>query len=159
MYLVALAGFTAASASAAPVQTEHTVSQLVAEGPAVPGQPLWVALDQKLQDGWHTYWINPGDSGLPTEVNWTLPAGWKAGPLNFPAPHRFTTGPLVNYGYEKATRILARLDVPADAKPGSTVTLTAAANWLICADVCVPEDATLTLDVPVTAGGSPDPAV
>ncbi|MDG3442170.1 protein-disulfide reductase DsbD family protein [Nitrospirillum amazonense] len=160
---VALAGLAISPAWSAPVQTEHTVSQLVAEGPAVPGQPLWVALDQKLQDGWHTYWINPGDSGLPTEVNWTLPAGWKAGPLNFPAPHRFTTGPLVNYGYEKATRVLARLDVPADAKPGGTVTLTAAANWLICADVCVPEDATLTLDVPVaapgTASGAPDPAV
>lgn len=156
---LALAGLAGGPALAAPVKTEHTLSQLVAEGPAVPGQPLWVAMDQTLQDGWHTYWINPGDSGLPTEVTWTLPAGWSAGPLTFPAPHRFTTGPLVNYGYEKATRILARLDVPADAKPGETVTLTAAANWLICADVCVPEDATLTLDVPVAASGTADPAV
>ncbi|WP_044564643.1 protein-disulfide reductase DsbD [Azospirillum sp. B4] len=152
--LLALASLAAAPAGAAPVRTEHTVSQLVPEGAAVPGQPLWVALDQTLQDGWHTYWVNPGDSGLPTEVTWTLPPGWTAGPLNFPAPHRFTTGPLVNYGYEKATHILARLDVPADAKPGATVTLTAAANWLICADVCVPEDATLTLDVPVAAPGA-----
>ncbi|MBB6249738.1 protein-disulfide reductase DsbD family protein [Nitrospirillum iridis] len=152
-----VAGIT--GARAAPVQTEHTLSQLVAEGAAVPGQPLWVALDQKLQDGWHTYWINPGDSGLPTEVTWTLPPGWKAGPLDFPAPHRFTTGPLVNYGYEKATRVLVRLDVPADARPGGTVTLTAAANWLICADVCVPEDATLTLDVPVASSAAPDAAV
>ncbi|MDE1149620.1 MAG: protein-disulfide reductase DsbD family protein [Azospirillaceae bacterium] len=143
-------------ASAEPVHTEHTVSRLVAEGPAVPGRPLWVMLDQTLQDGWHTYWVNPGDSGLPTEVNWTLPAGWTAGPLNFPAPHRFTTGPLVNYGYDKATHVLARLDVPADAKPGTNVSLTAAANWLICADVCVPEDATLTLDVPVAAAVAND---
>lgn len=148
------------------VATDHVTTTLVAEGPARPGQPLWLAFEQKLIPDWHTYWVNPGDSGLPTEITWTLPTpAWRADAPLFPAPHRFTTGPLVNYGYADHVTLLARVDVPADARPGLPVHLNAAVAYLVCADVCVPENITLGLDVPVVAstapagaGGGADPA-
>ncbi len=98
---------------------------------------------------WHTYWQVPGDSGLPTRIEWQLPAGFTAGPIDWPYPHRLPAGPLVNFGYEGETLLLTRVQVPANLATGKTVTLTAKAEWLECKDVCIPGSADLSLTLPV----------
>jgi thiol:disulfide interchange protein DsbD len=124
-----------------------------------PGQTTHVALRQTIQKGWHTYWRNPGDSGEATRIAWSLPAGWTASPFIWPAPHRLPFGPLVNYGYEGEVLLPVAVTAPAGAAPGSTVTLKAKADFLVCADICVPESADLQIALPVTAGAAPpDPA-
>ena len=143
-------------AAAMPVNAGHLVADLVpaAQGIA-PGQSIHIALRQKIQKGWHTYWRNAGDSGEATRATWTLPTGWSVSDFTWPTPHRLPVGPLVNYGYEGEVLLPMTLSAPAAARPGETVTLTAKAQFLVCADVCVPEDATLTLNLPVTPGPAP----
>jgi thiol:disulfide interchange protein len=144
-------------AQAAPVNTGHLVAELVPQAQGVaPGQTIHVALRQKIQKGWHTYWRNAGDSGEATQIKWTLPAGWSAGDFVWPAPHRLPIGPLVNYGFEDEVYLPVPITAPATARPGETVTLNAAAAFLVCAEICVPEDAKLSLTLPVTAGPAAD---
>lgn len=119
-------------------------------GEVAPGGTLTVALEENIRPSWHTYWVNPGEAGLPTTIDWTLPAGWHAGPIEWPAPKRLPVGPLMNYGYEGKVWLLQRLSAPADARPGTIVTLKAHASWLVCQEVCIPEDETLSLDVAVS---------
>lgn len=140
------------AAQAAVFKTDHVTAELVAEQTAVqPGQTLRVGLKIDHQPHWHTYWRNPGDSGLPTTVNWTLPAGASISDIQWPAPHRLPVGPLVNYGYENQLLLPQTLTVPANATPGSTLLLRAQANWLVCKDVCIPEGGELTLQLPVVS--------
>lgn len=151
----AVALFTAA-ALAQPVRTEHAQAELIAATDAiVPGKPLSVALRIKHDEGWHTYWQVPGDSGLPTRITWHLPAGWRASPLNWPLPKRLRVGPLVNYGYEGEVLLLAELMPPATLALGEAVTLAARADWLICKDICIPDGADLKLALPVRADAAP----
>lgn len=146
----------AAGAGAQPVNTGHLKAELVAATQGVaPGQTIHVALRQQIQKGWHTYWRNAGDSGEATRIKWSLPAGWSASDFTWPTPHRLPVGPLVNYGYEGEVLLPVSLTAPADLKPGQTVSLKAAAAFLVCAEVCVPEDANLTLALPVTDGPAP----
>ena len=106
-----------------------------------PGGTLTIALEQVIRAGWHTYWINPGDVGQATSIDWALPAGWKAGELQWATPKRLPVGPFMDYGYEGKVWLLTNVDVPADAKVGATVPLKATAHFLVCQQVCVPEDA------------------
>ena len=148
-----LAGSAAVAAHAGPVvKTGHVAADLAAETvAAAPGGTLTIALHQVIAPGWHTYWRNPGDAGQPTAIAWTLPAGWRAGPIRWPAPERFLAGPIMNYVYTREVYLPVSLSVPADAKPGQTVPLKAAVTWLVCKDICIPEQATLALDVPIKA--------
>lgn len=140
---------------AQPVKTEHVTAELVAERSAVqPGQSLRIGLRLQHIPHWHTYWRNPGDSGLPTTLTWTLPAGSEAGEIEWPAPQRLPIGPLVNYGYEGELLLPLVFTAPADAQPGSTLNLQAKATWLVCRDVCIPESAALRLQLPVVGGGA-----
>jgi thiol:disulfide interchange protein len=134
-------------------------ARLVAEDLAVPpGGSITVALEENIRDGWHTYWINPGDAGAPTEIKWALEQGWSTDPIQWPTPKRLPVGPLMDYGYEGKPWLLQKLTVPADAKLGDVVTLKASVDWLVCKDICVPEDTTLSL--PVKIGPiAPDPSV
>ena len=155
---VALMG--AGPVAAQPVKTDHVTAELVAERSAVqPGQALRIGLRLQHIPHWHTYWRNPGDSGLPTTLTWTLPAGSQAGEIEWPAPTRLPIGPLVNYGYEGELLLPLVYTAPADARPGTTLTLHAQATWLVCKDVCIPENAALTLQLPVVAGGGASDAV
>src|SRR5579883_1602454 len=134
------------------VATENVKARLIAETRSIaPAGSAWVALVLDIRDGWHTYWKNPGDSGQATRLSWTLPPGWSASEIHWPTPHRFELAPLVNYGYAHQAVHLVELQAPAGAAPGTTVTLHAKASWLVCADVCIPESAELTLPLPVTA--------
>jgi thiol:disulfide interchange protein/DsbC/DsbD-like thiol-disulfide interchange protein len=140
------------------VKTEHVEAQLVSDqSSAQPGKPILVGLKLRMVEHWHTYWKNPGDSGLPTRIQWTLPAGWKASPIEWPYPSPLPVGPLMNYGYEDDVVLLSHLTPPADAKPG-TANIRAHAEWLVCKDICVPEKGELELSLPVsTAPPAPDP--
>ncbi|WP_310468952.1 protein-disulfide reductase DsbD domain-containing protein [Sphingomonas sp.] len=112
--------------------------ELVAEGPARPGGEVELAIVMRTRPGWHGYWQNPGDAGLPMRVDWQLPPGVSIGPLRYPVPTRLTVAGLMNYVYERDYAILARLKVP----PGATgqLRIAAKAEWLACTDkVCVPE--------------------
>src|ERR1700743_505763 len=154
LLLIGLLTVTPAIAQDAPLKVH---ARLVAEDKAVPpGGTVTVALEEKIAPGWHTYWKNPGDAGAPTDIQWTLPPGWKAGAIQWPRPKRLPVGPLMDYGYEGTPWLLTTLTAPADAK--GPVTLHAHASWRVCQQICVPEDATLTLTLPV-GPQSPDPAV
>jgi thiol:disulfide interchange protein/DsbC/DsbD-like thiol-disulfide interchange protein len=155
-----LAGLVrAVPALANPVRTERVTATLESEVAAVaPGGKFWLVLRQQIIPKWHTYWINPGDSGLPTEIDWKLPPGATAEPIVWPAPKRIPVGPLVNYGYENEVRLLVPVTAPKDARPGETLRFEARARWLVCEEICIPEDGTLVLDVPVAAATALDEA-
>jgi thiol:disulfide interchange protein len=155
IFLLAL--LLAASPAAAQNAQPKVHARLVAEDKAVaPGGTITVALEEKIAPGWHTYWKNPGDAGAPTDIQWTLPPGWKAGPIQWPRPKRLPVGPLMDYGYEGTPWLLTTLTAPADAT--GPVTIKAAVSWLVCQQICIPEDTVLTLTLPV-GKGEPDPAV
>jgi thiol:disulfide interchange protein DsbD len=136
----------------------HIAASLVAETQSlVSGRPLHLALRLQIPPGWHTYWSNPGDSGLPTTIDWTLPAEFKAGPIMWPTPKRFAYGPVVDYGYEDDVLLPVTIDTPANLQPGVYVSLSAHASWLACSDTCIPEDAELSIAVPVSTATEPDP--
>lgn len=142
--------------AAQPVRSDNIEAELVAATDAVvPGQPLVAALRLKHDKHWHTYWQVPGDSGLPTRIQWKLPPGWSAGPLEWPLPQRLPVGPLMNFGYEGEVLLLATLTPPANLATGNKVTLAARGDWLICKDVCIPGGADLKLELPVRESAGP----
>jgi thiol:disulfide interchange protein DsbD len=150
-----------APASAGPAAEPHPVTaRLVPELAAIaPGATLWVDLHLDIAPGWHTYWRNPGDSGLPTEIAWTLPPGFSAGDIVWPVPERFVVEGLGNYGYRDTVDLLIPIAVGQDVKPGEAARLEAAASWLVCSDICIPGEAKLALALPVAAKPAPpDPA-
>lgn len=155
-------GASAAGEAASGGGDAHAVRGRIAEASLIAdhaaiaaGQPFRVALRLVLPDGWHTYWRNPGDAGAPTAVAWSLPPGFTAGPLDWPTPARFATGPVVSYGYEGEVWLMATLSpgpaLPADGR----TTLAAEAEWLVCADICIPEGARLALDLAVAPAPVP----
>ena len=125
--------------------------ELIAEGPAPPGGVVELAIHMRTAPGWHGYWLNPGDAGLPMTVQWQLPEGFSVGPLRYPVPTRLSIGGLMNYVFERDYALLVRLDVPTDAR--GTLPIRAFARWLACTDkICVPEQGQLSLDLPVGSG-------
>jgi thiol:disulfide interchange protein DsbD len=120
------------------------------------GQPLTVGIRLEMEKGWHTYWRNPGDSGLPTRAKWDLPAGFAAGEIQWPYPIRFTTGPLVNYGYEHDVLLPVDIRVPA-ALAASEVKIVARVDWLECREACLAGRADVSLTLPVRATAAPGP--
>jgi thiol:disulfide interchange protein len=160
--ILAAALMLAGAAHAQAIDTGHIEAELVAqEAAVVPGGVTYLAIRQKIDKGWHTYWRNAGDAGEATKVAWTLPAGWKAGDIVWPAPKRLVEGKpplhLAVYAYQGEVLLPVPIEVPANAKVGSTAQLKVAVAFLVCAEICVPEDAVLTLSLPVAAQGKPDP--
>lgn len=146
---LSLAGPAAAQASDFTTSDGPNVNvSLVSEVTGIEaGKPFWVMLRQEIRPGWHTYWRNPGDSGAPTEITWDLPAGYSAGEIQWPFPERIAYGPLVNFGYNNLALYPVLITPPAEVSAG-TATLTAKVRWLVCADICIPENTTLTLTLP-----------
>jgi DsbC/DsbD-like thiol-disulfide interchange protein len=114
-----------------------------------PGQQFTLGLRLLHKPGWHSYWIVPGDAGLPTKLSWRLPPGIRAGPIQWPAPHRLPVGPLVDYGYEGDTLLLIDLQAAPDLVLGTDVRVEARAQWLMCHDVCIPGSEELNVTLPV----------
>jgi thiol:disulfide interchange protein DsbD len=133
------------------VQAEHlSVELLPSPTSFVPGGDNLIGLHFKMDSGWHIYWANAGDAGLPTSVQWTLPKGITAGPLLFPVPKRLPNGPLMDYGYENDVILPVKLQVAKGAKSG---TLQAKVSWLVCREVCIPGNALLGLKYDVSSLG------
>ncbi|MBA3848501.1 MAG: hypothetical protein C0502_00715 [Opitutus sp.] len=142
-----------APATAQPVRNGAVAVELVAADASIqPGRPFWVALKMDHDEHWHSYWINPG-TGYPTSITWTLPPGFTAGPIVWPAPHvvKDTAGKVTGNGYEGRAFLFTQITPPAGLATGSDVTLKAAAEWLMCKDSCMPGDAEVTLVRPVKA--------
>ena len=138
------------AAESSPVTSPRVTATLLSSRDTVaPGERFQVALVQKLAPHWHTYWLNPGDSGEPTRIEWELPAGAKAGDIQWPAPSAIRVEPLVNFGFEGTVLLPVEVTVPADAKPGDSFTLKAEATWLVCEKICIPEEGSFTLDLPI----------
>jgi thiol:disulfide interchange protein DsbD len=146
LILALLAGVPAEST----VRGAHVTASLLAEQAWIrPGRPLTVGLRLQMDPEWHTYWKNPGDSGLPTRIRWTLPVGFEAGAIAWPSPERFAAEPLASYGYAGEVVLLSEIHVPAQAPLGSAVVIAARADWLECRDVCRPGKAELALRLDV----------
>lgn len=133
----------------ATVSTERITATLMTERPVVaPGESLWVGLKMEIAEGWHTYWVNPGDSGLAAMIDWSLAPGLDVGPIQWPTPERQPYGTLMNFGYSNEVTLLARLSVADDAPTGDAM-LFARATWLVCADICIPEDGSFSIPITV----------
>ncbi len=174
----ALGRLTGASASAplpgpGPIPAgEVTVQAFSEKAEIASGAPVRLGLLVDHAPGWHTYWQNPGDSGLPTEITWQVtdakgaPLAGHSGPLalaasdiQWPTPKRMPVGPLASYGYEDQIFLMQTVQVPTDLPVGQTVQLLLSASWLVCKDVCIPGGASLSLALPVVAaGGSLSPS-
>ncbi len=147
----------AAPRDAAGASGPHGAVDLVSEQTSVqPARPFWVGLRFQLEQGWHIYWTNPGDSGKPPRVKWDLPAGFQAGPLHWPIPHRIEDHSLIDYGYQGDVLLAVEIRAPAKLAAGADVQLNATVNWLVCRELCVPGRAALALKLP-TGTGKPGP--
>jgi len=146
--VVVLAAITAASVVAA--EESHVRARLVADaGEIRPGDPFHLGVLLEPEPGWHVYWRNPGEAGLATEVLFDLPDGFEAGELEWPAPVSFTQpGDLAGYGYEEPVVLAAEVTAPDGVR--STTTVSVAASWLACKDVCVLGSAELRAELPLT---------
>jgi thiol:disulfide interchange protein len=147
-----------AAESAAVTSPRVTATLLSARDAVAPGERFHVALVQRIAPGWHTYWRNPGDSGEPTRIDWALPEGVDAGAIQWPAPKAIRVEPLVNFGFEGTVLLPVEIGVPATARPGETLSLAANATWLVCEKICIPEEGSFRLDLPVAGAGSVDAA-
>ncbi len=146
----------------AVVSTPQLRAELVAHAPqgVQAGQPMWVGLQLTHQSEWHTYWRNPGDSGLPTQIELNLPAGITAGDVQWPLPHKLKAGNLTNYGYDKTVLLAVPLTVSKEYKPNAsqTLDLQVRANWLVCRLECIPQEGDFTLRIPVNSSYAPQAA-
>ena len=149
--LLPLAAAHAASNQAA---TDQVRAELIASVDAIqPGEQILVGVHQRIIPHWHTYWRNPGDSGLATTIAWDLPKGAVAGDIQWPTPTRIKLGPITNYGYENEVTLLTPIKAPDDAKAGDAFPIHAKVNWLVCQEICIPQEVELSLQLPVVAAG------
>lgn len=163
LFLAAALGLPAAApapesprSGSGPVEDAHAEVELTAAAPAArPGGDLRVAVRFKIDPGWHIYGKDPGDAGMPTRVDWTLPEGVTAGPLEWPEPREFQEGPITTRGYEKEVAPEAVLRVAPTVPAGETLVIKATVRWLACRQICVPGKADLTLTLPTEKGEAP----
>lgn len=145
------AGIPLVGPASAGVKSGHASVELLSGG-SETGKPVTVGIHLTIEPGWHSYWVNPGEGGMPLKAKWTLPAGWTAGELRQPVPKRFKTGDLPGFGYEGAATFLVDLTPPADAKGEALVKVKV--SWLTCNEsACVPGDAELSFTPGKAADG------
>jgi thiol:disulfide interchange protein/DsbC/DsbD-like thiol-disulfide interchange protein len=141
-----------AQAAGPVVVTDHVRGELLVHAPEGigPGKTLWLGLAIDHQPHWHTYWKNPGDSGLATTLAWKLPAGFIAGEIAWPTPKKLPLGPLTNYGYENRVLLPVPVQVPAGFA-GKDLKIGLHAEWLVCKEICLPESGDFDITVPAKA--------
>lgn len=145
--------------SAAPShETEQVRAGLKINAPEgiAPGKTFWIGVLLEHQPDWHTYWQNPGDSGLPTKIEWKLPPGLKVGELQWPLPKKIPVPPLANYGYEGVVLLAAPVQVEANFQAASPIPLAAHVEWLACRQECIPQEADLQLNWSPASINSPN---
>ena len=147
IWLLALPTFASESES---VDTGKVVASIVSSHDSVaPGQEFYIALRTVLDEGWHTYWRNPGDSGEPVQINWELPEGVTAGEIYWPLPRPIPTGPIVNYGFEGTPLFPVKFTVSPDAEIGTDIAVVSNFYYLVCEEICIPEYGSASLSVAV----------
>lgn len=124
-------------------------AELLSEREAKPGAPFTAAVRLTMEKGWHTYWANPGDGGLATKIEWKMPEGFMAGPVQWPAPRRFGDKDVMNYGYDGSVVLLMEITPPASAAGAGSIA--AKVSWLACNQICVPGSAEVRMEL-----GAPD---
>lgn len=132
------------------------VSLIRSQSAAKPGSEVWIGIHFQLEPGWHIYWVNPGDSGEPAKVQWSLSPGWTAGPIEWPAPHRMTNPAGVDYGYDGQPTLLTRVKIGSQTKLGSINYLVANLRWLVCKEMCVSQKGTAKTTIQVATTAAPD---
>lgn len=127
----------------------HVQVKLVQEEETIqPGRPFWVAIHLNIEDEWHVYWKNPGDAGMPLKIEWKLPHGFEAGPLQWPFPEKFTVADMVGFGYEGEVVLLSLLSPPADLPLNQPIQLEAQVKWLVCSALtCQPGSAPVSIKI------------
>jgi thiol:disulfide interchange protein DsbD len=142
------------------VKTDQVRAELLVHAPQgiQAGKTFWLGLQIEHQPDWHTYWQNPGDSGLPTRLQWQLPAGLQAGDIAWPLPKKFPIGTLANYGYEGRLLLTVPVTVGADFRFPDTGPLTIGlqAEWLVCRQECIPQEGRFTLNLASAATQTPN---
>ena len=166
IFIAASAWWTCAAAQnnaqSEVVRTDQVQAKLLAHAPqgvpagqapdAAAGQPVWVGLQITHAPEWHTYWKNAGDSGMPTELQWTLPPGVMAGDIAWPLPKKIPIGHLANYGYEGTVLLPVPLIITPEYKPGvlaDALDVKLKATWLVCRKECIPQDGEFALKIPL----------
>jgi len=133
------------------VQAPHVEVELVSDSGAVtPGESFWVALRFDLEEDWHIYWKNPGDSGLAPSVKWNATDGVAIEDISWPLPERIPFAHLVNYGYEGEVFLPVKVNVSQSLR-ARKINIRAEADWLVCKEDCIPGDAVLSLELPVVS--------
>lgn len=138
--------------TAAAPQPIAKAELLVEQRMIAPGEPFLVGLRLTLAEGWHTYWRNPGDSGMALAIDWHLPPGFSHGPLEWPTPEVFRSAAAVTYGFKRHLLVLTTVTPPVELPIGTSIEVRATAEWLVCREICVPEMAELV--VPLRVGAS-----
>ena len=140
----------ALAAETEPVDTGKALARLVSSHDKVmPGESFYIALETELDKHWHTYWLNPGDSGEPVQIRWNLPETLSAGEIVWPLPMPIATGPIINYGFEGTPVFPIPFTLSKDAVIGERINISANVYYLVCYDVCIPEQADLSLSLTV----------
>jgi DsbC/DsbD-like thiol-disulfide interchange protein len=152
---VILIALRSAPAATPPANLVH--AELIADVAAVePGKAFTVGLLLHIEPGWHVYWSNPGDTGLPTTLKLTLPAGFALSELHYPIPEKFVQpGDIVAYGYDKEVLLTANVVPPKEVASQPSLDISGQARWLVCSDVCVAGKAALDLKLAVGAKAEP----
>jgi thiol:disulfide interchange protein len=157
-YLIALSFLALAPQSLAQVYQgkELVKAELLADTNAiVPGKSFTIGLLFRMAPGWHTYWAFSGDAGLPTELKWKLPSGWKVGEIQWPIPLKtIDPGDIETYGYENEVLLMQEI-TPPQKLDNSRANLSAEANWLVCEKICIPGSGTPQLELPVSTTSQP----
>ncbi|ESQ77429.1 protein-disulfide reductase DsbD [Asticcacaulis sp. AC402] len=150
--IVLLLGLMTAQAQASEGKSAHIEAKLIAVSPSVPqGGEVMLALDYKTAPGWHTYWINAGDTGLPPKFTWSLPDGVTIGAPRFPVPKAIPTFDLMSYGYEDRTVLLLPLQNASKLGTGEALPLKARVDFLVCEKICIPESLEVSLRLTIGA--------
>jgi DsbC/DsbD-like thiol-disulfide interchange protein len=145
-----------AAVKEAPVPSEpmHVAIEAVADHTSIgPGQVFWVAVVQRIDPGWHTYWVNPGDAGQPIKLQWSLPPGYQIRDIEWPVPQVMRSATLVTYGYEGEVTLLQQVVAPTTLS-ALPVQLSVEANWLVCQEACIPEHGTAKVAMQQVATGT-----
>ncbi len=153
LFTLAMMAALPSPSQAQEMERYTTLNLIVPSYDIQAGETITVGLEQIIAPHWHTYWQNPGDSGAAPNMTWTLPEGWNAGEVMFPAPDKIEYGPLLNYGYSNRAVLLQDITAPL-GYDGSPVDLKVSAEVLVCKDICIPEydDFVITLNDPARAG-------
>ena len=138
-----------AQSNPAVVTTPQVRAELMVWAPQGlgPGQTMWLGLHIQHQKDWHTYWKNPGDSGLPTQLQWQAPAGWTVGDTHWPIPKKIRVGEMTNYGFEGKVLLAAPVTLNASARLSEPSEVVLQANWLVCRQECIPQEGRFVLRI------------